>query len=121
VVSIRKQYKVVNYSAVYGVGPPKLARELKSSVTFAKQLLEGYWKRNWAVRKVAEDCVVKTVNGQKWLFNPVSKFWYSLRYEKDRFSTQHSSTTNLVVRLRRASLKLSSNNSLTPSSQSTTS
>jgi DNA polymerase family A len=92
VVSIRKQYKVVNYSAVYGVGPPKLARELKSSVTFAKQLLEGYWKRNWAVRKVAEDCVVKTVNGQKWLFNPVSKFWYSLRYEKDRFSTLNQGT-----------------------------
>lgn len=91
-VTIRKQYKVVNYSAVYGVGPPRLARELKCSVAFAKDLLEGYWKRNWAVRKVAEDCVVKTVNNQKWLFNPVSCFWYSLRNEKDRFSTLNQGT-----------------------------
>ena len=92
VSGIRKTYKVVNYSAVYGVGPPKLARELKCSVVFAKQLLESYWERNWSVRKVAESCVVKTVNGQKWLFNPVSKFWYSLRAEKDRFSTLNQGT-----------------------------
>lgn len=89
---IRKIYKVVNYSAVYGVGAPKLARELKTTVAHAKTLLEGYWARNWAVKKVAEDCVVKTVNGQKWLFNPVSKFWYSLRAEKDRFSTLNQGT-----------------------------
>lgn len=89
---IRKQYKVVNYSGVYGVGPPKLARELKSSVAFATQLLKSYWERNWSVKKIAEDCIVKTVNSQKWLFNPVSKFWYSLRAEKDRFSTLNQST-----------------------------
>lgn len=89
---IRKQYKVVNYSGVYGVGPPKLARELKSTVAFATQLLKSYWERNWSVKKIAEECVVKTVNGQKWLFNPVSKFWYSLRAEKDRFSTLNQGT-----------------------------
>jgi len=27
-----------------------------------------------------------------WLYNPVSKLWYSLRYEKDRFSTLNQST-----------------------------
>jgi len=92
VVALRKQYKVVNYSAVYGVGAAKLARELKSSVAFAQSLLEGYWKRNWAVKKVAEDCEVRVVNGQKWLYNPVSHFWYSLRNEKDRFSTLNQGT-----------------------------
>ena len=92
VAGLRKIYKVVNYSAVYGVGPPKLARELKTTTAIAKALLKGYWERNWAVRKIAEDCVVKTVNGQQWLFNPVSKFWYSLRAEKDRFSTLNQGT-----------------------------
>ena len=92
VAGLRKTYKVVNYSAVYGVGAPKLARELKCSVAFAKTLLEGYWARNWAVRKIADDCTVKTVQGQKWLFNPVSKFWYSLRADKDRFSTLNQGT-----------------------------
>lgn len=92
VAGLRKTYKVVNYSAVYGVGAPKLARELKTTVARAKELLDGYWKRNWAVKKIAEDCVVKVVNGQKWLFNPVSKFWYSLRADKDRFSTLNQGT-----------------------------
>ncbi|MNV38782.1 hypothetical protein D3C71_1303450 [compost metagenome] len=27
-----------------------------------------------------------------WLFNPVSELWYSLRYEKDRFSTLNQGT-----------------------------
>ena len=30
--------------------------------------------------------------GKKWIFNPVSQFWYSLRAEKDRFSTLNQST-----------------------------
>ena len=27
-----------------------------------------------------------------WLFNPVSRFWISLRYDKDRFSSLNQST-----------------------------
>lgn len=92
VAGVRKAYKVVNYSSVYGVGAVKLARALKCAVSKAKAMLEMYWKRNWSVRKIAEDCVVKTVNGQMWLYNPVSKFWYSLRNEKDRFSTLNQGT-----------------------------
>jgi hypothetical protein len=92
VTSLRKAYKVVNYSSVYGVGAKKLARELKCSVARAKDMLEKYWQRNWAVKKVAEDCEVKRVNGQMWLYNPVSKFWYSLRNDKDRFSTLNQGT-----------------------------
>ncbi len=92
VAGLRKIYKVVNYSSVYGIGPPKLARGLKVSLSKAKALLESYWERNWAVKKVAEDCIVKTVDGQKWLYNPVSRFWYSLRAEKDRFSTLNQGT-----------------------------
>jgi len=92
VTGLRKSYKVVNYSSVYGVGAVKLARELKCTVAKAKGMLEKYWERNWSVKKVAEDCKVKKVNGQMWLFNPVSKFWYSLRNEKDRFSTLNQGT-----------------------------
>ena len=32
------------------------------------------------------------MRGQKWLFNPVSRLWYSLRYDKDRFSTLNQGT-----------------------------
>ena len=58
----------------------------------AQTLHNIYWKRNWAVKKIAKNTVHKTVNDQMWLFNPVSKFWYSLRFEKDKFSTLNQST-----------------------------
>lgn len=89
---IRKLYKPVNYSAVYGVGVPKLSREMGITKSKAKGLLESYWERNWAVKKVAEEQYVKEVNGLMWLKNPVSGFYYELRYDKDRFSTLNQGT-----------------------------
>lgn len=90
---IRDPYKATNYSAVYGVGPPKLARELTISLTKAKKLLSDYWDRNWAVKEVVKEQYVKTLkDGSMWLFNPVSEFYYSLRFEKDIFSTLNQST-----------------------------
>ena len=89
---IRKIYKVVNYSSVYGIGALKLAKDLKITLLEAKKLLKAYWKRNWSVKKVSEDFIVKRVGDQDWLFNPVSKFYYSLRAEKDKFSTANQGT-----------------------------
>lgn len=89
---IRKLFKVANYSCIYGVGGASLARGLKSTIAAAKKLIKAYWARNWAVKKIAEDCKVKTVEGQMWLYNPVSQLWMSLRYDKDRFSTLNQST-----------------------------
>jgi len=89
---LRKAFKVVNYSATYGVGAAKLARETGMSQAEAATLLEAFWSRNWAVQKVAADCRVRTVNGSDWLQNPVSGFWHQLRSDKDRFSTLNQST-----------------------------
>lgn len=89
---LRQSFKVVNYSCVYGAGAATVARGAKCSESKAKKLVETYWKRNWSVKQIAEDCEVKTVNGQMWLKNPVSKFWYSLRHDKDRFSTLNQGT-----------------------------
>lgn len=89
---IRKNYKVVNYSATYGVKEAKLARTIGSNKSKAKKLLENFWKRNWAITAVADATEVQTVDGEMWLFNPVSKLWYSLRFEKDKFSTLNQGT-----------------------------
>jgi hypothetical protein len=89
---IRKQYKVANYACVYGVGAGKLARETGLSVTEARKLIDSYWARNWSVRAVCDTIIIKTVDGQAWLQNPISKFWYSLRNEKDIFSTLNQGT-----------------------------
>ena len=89
---IRKKYKAANYSCVYGVGAPKLARETGMTKKEAAKVIEDYWKRNWAVRKVAQEQFTKEVGGYTWLKNPVSGFWHELRYDKDRWSTTNQST-----------------------------
>jgi DNA polymerase I-like protein with 3'-5' exonuclease and polymerase domains len=89
---IRKNFKVVNYSATYGVGAEKLSRETGMSISKAKKLLDAYWERNWSVKQFAEDQKIRTIGDDMWIQNPVSKFWHSLRYEKDAFSTINQST-----------------------------
>jgi len=88
----RKKFKPVNYSAVYGVGVPKLSRTTGMSLAEAKVLLEAYWDRNWAVKQFSKDQEVRTIGGQMWVRNPVNGFWYTLRYEKDIFSTLNQGT-----------------------------
>ena len=88
----RKIAKPVNYGGVYGQGPEGLARETGMPLSQAKGLNTVYCQRNWAVKAIAEEQVVRQFNGEKWLKNPVSGFWYSLRSEKDRFSTLNQGT-----------------------------
>ena len=92
VKAIRHTYKQVNYAGVYGAGAATMSRTAGCSLQKAEKLLEAYWKRNWSVKKIAEDQIVKVCMGQKWLYNPVSMLWYSLRHEKDRFSTLNQGT-----------------------------
>lgn len=93
--------KTTNYSCVYGAYPPKIARTAKIPLDEAKVLWETYWKRNWAVKKVAEsvetikiilDDHVANAIEEEWLLNPLNGFYYSLRSEKDKFSTLNQGT-----------------------------
>ena len=90
--TLRKNYKVVNYSATYGVGAAKLSRETGMSVGQAGSLLTAYWERNKAVTEFVDDQPVRNIGGQMWVQNPVSKFWHTLRFKKDVFSTLNQST-----------------------------
>lgn len=89
---IRNKAKTVNFAGIYGAGPPKIAQTTGMSLEQATQLHTTYWERNKAVKLVAKNLKTKTVHGQMWLYNPVSKFWYSLRFEKDKFSTLNQGT-----------------------------
>jgi len=89
---LRKDFKVVNYSATYGVGKAKLARTTGMSEESAQELLDAYWKRNWSVKAFIDNQKIRKINDEMWVQNPVSKFWHSLRYEKDVFSTLNQST-----------------------------
>lgn len=137
----RNTFKTVNYGAVYGAGAPTMSRSSGMPVAKCKFLLEAYWQKNWSVKKIARACIVKTltyptveynkksfydaegklikievvkenvIKKQMWLYNPVSRFWYSLRYDKDRFSTLNQGTgvfifDNYVKGARQLGIKL---------------
>lgn len=89
---IRHGAKQVNYSCTYGITPTGLERNTGMPIDQCTKLHTTYWKRNWSVQAIADACKVKTVNGQKWLYNSVSGLWYSLRHDKDRFSTLNQGT-----------------------------
>lgn len=84
--------KTVNFSSMYGVGVKTLSKSLGSTIKYAKKLLDAYWKRNWAIKTVAESITWRKIDDQMWLLNPVSDMWYPLRYEKDIFSTLNQGT-----------------------------
>lgn len=75
-------------NCVYGSGAETLSRTSGMSLQNAKAAIEGYWKLNWSVKAIADDqCVIEDSCDRKWLVNPVNGFAYSLRGEKDIFST----------------------------------
>ena len=96
---VRQKAKTVSYSALYGVGAPKLSKELKCSVKEAKSLLDAYWKINWSVKHFASRCKTKTIKDQMWVLNPLNNYWYSLRNEKDIFSTVNQGAGDYIFTL----------------------
>jgi hypothetical protein len=79
-------------NCVYGASGATVARGGGMQKSEGSALVEKYWERNWAVKEVAKDQKTKRCLNGSWLFNPVSKFWYSLRSDKDRFSTLNQGT-----------------------------
>lgn len=91
-IKLRKKAKVVTYSAMYGIGASKLARQLEIPKAEAQSLLDGFWKLNWAVKEVSSRAKVKLAGNSMWVYNPVSGFWIQLRTEKDVWSSLNQST-----------------------------
>ena len=84
---IRDIYKNGNYSCQYNAYPPTIARTCGVSVEKGKEIFDAYWEKNWAIKEVVKQQVIKYVGDEMFLLNPISKFWYSLRTENDIFST----------------------------------
>ena len=84
---VRHNYKSGNYALQYGAGIATLSRQLGISQHEAKVISKAYWKRNWSVKAISDSLTVKKVDGNLWQYNEVSKLWYLLRSDKDKFST----------------------------------
>jgi hypothetical protein len=93
---IRGVAKQINFASVYGCSPKTMSRNTGMPLNFCAKLIDTYWERNWAVKAFSATVKTKVVKGQTWALNPVSKFWYSLRSEKDIFSTINQSTACFI-------------------------
>ena len=95
----RHSGKQTNYSSMYGIGKDKLAKELKITTKESAKLIDAYWIKNKCVRTFSESCETKTVGGQLWVKNPLNTYYYSLRSEKDIFSTINQGTGDYIFTL----------------------
>lgn len=86
-VKERPMFKTTNYACQYGAGVKTVTRSAKCDSQTGARLHKAYWDLNWSIKEIAANTTVKTIDGQMWQRNPVNGFWYSLRAEKDRFST----------------------------------
>lgn len=84
---IRNMYKSGNYACQYGVGKATLSKAIGKSQKEAQKVIDAYWERNWAIKVFAEAQKVVNYEDEMWIINPVNNFRYSLRSDKDRFST----------------------------------
>tara|TARA_R110000803_G_scaffold8609_2_gene27587 strand:+ start:3099 stop:4940 length:1842 start_codon:yes stop_codon:yes gene_type:complete len=89
---IRYNAKTANYASTYGAGATTIARQAGMSLREAKKLHKAYWERNWSLKTIANNVETKVVQGISWLYNPVSKLWYYLKADKDKFSTLNQGT-----------------------------
>jgi hypothetical protein len=87
VKKIRDFMKNTNYASQYNAGGKRIALTCGVSEEKGIEMHRAYWKLNWSIKSVADECITKTIDDQMWLFNPISKLWYSLRAERDKFST----------------------------------
>lgn len=88
----RSKGKTTNYASLYLVGAETLSRNLEISKIEAQGLIDAYWKIHFAVKVASDNFEVKRVGNENWIFNPISRFWYYLRNEKDKFSVVNQSS-----------------------------
>jgi len=91
--AMRGPAKVTNYSALYNVGVASLSRNGGMPMKEAEAFLKAFWDMNWSIKQVAKDAYVRTLkDGSMWVKNPVSGFFYSLRNDRDTWSTLNQGT-----------------------------
>lgn len=101
---IRNKCKTTNYSSLYGVGAAKLSVTIGSTQKEARKLLDAYWDIHWSVKEFSKRqrtllYPLGNDESEMWVRNPLNGFWYSLRNEKDIFSTVNQSAGDYIFTL----------------------
>lgn len=88
----RSKGKTCNYASLYSVGAGTLARNLEITKNEAQKLIDSYWEIHFAVKEAVKKFKTISVNGETWVYNPISRFFYYCRNEKDLFSIVNQSS-----------------------------
>ena len=88
----RSKGKTTNYASLYNVQKKTLARNLEISEKEAQKLIDAYWEVNFAVKEATKSFKTQMVGNEQWIFNPISKFWYILKQEQNKFSVVNQSS-----------------------------
>lgn len=88
----RSKGKTCNYASLYLVGAQTLSRNLEIPKKEAQKLIDAYWEIHFAVKVATEQIRTIKVGDETWAFNPISKFFYYVRNEKDLFSIINQSS-----------------------------
>ena len=94
---IRGKGKGTNYSCQYGAGAATVARTAGVSLSVGKALVKSYKKINWSIEKISASQKVKKTSFGDFQLNPFNGIWYSLKTDKDRFSTLVQGTGAYVL------------------------
>lgn len=87
------------HNGQYGAGPPRLALTANISLAKAEDVHATYWKKNWAIKVVADEQTTKELNGLLWLKNPINGFWYWSKKKHNVFSTLVQGSASYVFDL----------------------
>lgn len=94
---VRGKGKGTNYSCQYGAGAATVARTAGVSLSVGKSLVKAYKKVNWSIEKISASQKVKKTSFGDFQLNPFNGIWYSLKTDKDRFSTLVQGTGAYVL------------------------
>ena len=99
--AVRHIYKTANYACIYGIGVSGLSKATGLTQNNARKLRNDYWDRNWSIDDLCKDIITKVTADSKqlWLLNPVNQYWYSVRNDKDIFSTLNQGTGAFIFDL----------------------
>lgn len=81
----------------YGAGAATVARTAGVTLSVGKSLVKAYKKVNWSIEKISASQKVKKTSFGDFQLNPFNGIWYSLKTDKDRFSTLVQGTGAYVL------------------------
>ena len=83
---IRAIGKSTNYGCAYNAGALTISRNAGVSEKIAKNLVNAYREKNWAIKAVAESMKIKKTSHGTYQYNPTNGFWYYMKNEKDAYN-----------------------------------